>query len=325
MSQTNVYDSGADAEAWLTSVVENSDDAIISKTLDGIIISWNTGAEKIFGHSRIEAIGQLIKLIIPEDRLHEEDEIIAKLRSGKRVERFETVRRRSDGTPVYVEVTVSPVFGSAGRIIGASKIARDIGERKRHLEEQVLLAREMQHRVKNLLSIVKGLITICRRKADSVNDFADELGDRIVALGAAQELVLQQPENSKATLSEVIEAVLAPYRDDASVRVEASDAIVGPRSSTSLALLLHELATNAVKYGGLSDSSGQLIISISEGDGTVLIDWREKNAMNDSGEEGFGTELQRIALQGLGGSAEKRWDSGERAVMISLPRAQLST
>ena len=128
MSHSTMYDPKFDAGLWLSSVVDNSGDAILSKTLDGVITSWNAGAEKLFGFSAAEAIGQPITLIIPEDRLHEEAEIIGKLRAGERVDRFETVRRRSDGEPVHIEVTISPVRNAEGEIIGASKIARDIGE-----------------------------------------------------------------------------------------------------------------------------------------------------------------------------------------------------
>ena len=156
MSHSTMYGPKFDAGLWLSSVVDNSGDAILSKTLDGVITSWNAGAEKLFGFSAAEAIGQPITLIIPEDRLHEEAEIIGKLRAGERVDRFETVRRRSDGEPVHIE------------IIGASKIARDIGERLRHAEDQRLLVREMHHRIKNLLSIVQGLVSVGRRRADDI-------------------------------------------------------------------------------------------------------------------------------------------------------------
>src|SRR5690606_4727257 len=116
----------------------SSDDAILSKTLDGIITSWNPGATRLFGFTADEAIGQPITIIIPEDRLSEEATIINKLRHGERVEHFETVRRRKDGSPVDISLTVSPVRDRQGRIIGASKIARDITEARRATERQLL-------------------------------------------------------------------------------------------------------------------------------------------------------------------------------------------
>jgi PAS domain S-box-containing protein len=118
-----------DAQARLAAIVESSDDAIVSKTLDGTVTSWNAGAEKLFGYSPSEAIGQSITLIIPPDRLHEERMILGKIRQGERVEHYETVRIRKGGQPVQVSVSVSPIRDAKGRVIGASKIARDISPR----------------------------------------------------------------------------------------------------------------------------------------------------------------------------------------------------
>jgi len=119
------------ATALLAAIVACSDDAIISKDLNGIISSWNQGAERIFGYTAEEAIGKHITLIIPPDRLQEEDDILAQLRRGERVDHFRTLRRHKDGTLIDVSVTISPVRDSLGRIIGASKVARDITQIKR--------------------------------------------------------------------------------------------------------------------------------------------------------------------------------------------------
>jgi PAS domain S-box-containing protein len=129
------------AQARLGAIVESSDDAIVAKTLDGIIISWNQAAEQIFGYSAQEAIGQHITLIIPEDRHSEEDLIISKIKAGQRVHHFETVRRHKTGTAIDLSVTVSPVRNKNGEIVGASKIARDISEQKRSAERRVALIR----------------------------------------------------------------------------------------------------------------------------------------------------------------------------------------
>jgi PAS domain S-box-containing protein len=129
---------GAAYQTWLSvsaaqqlaSVIATSDDAIVSKTLDGIVTSWNRGAERLFGYSPEEAIGQSITIVIPADRQHEETQILERIRRGERVESYETVRRRKDGGEVQVSLTISPVVDSHGKITGASKIARDISERK---------------------------------------------------------------------------------------------------------------------------------------------------------------------------------------------------
>ncbi len=135
------------ARYWLAAIIESADDAIISKTLDSIITSWNKGAERIFGYTAEEAIGRSVTMLIPEDHPDEEPSIIARLRAGERIEHYETVRVRKDGTLIDISLTVSPIRGPDGRIIGASKIARDITYRKRiEKEREELLEREKQVR-----------------------------------------------------------------------------------------------------------------------------------------------------------------------------------
>jgi PAS domain S-box-containing protein len=131
------------ARAQLAAIVESSDDAIVGKDLDGIITSWNHGAERLFGYSAADAIGQPIALIIPPDRLGEEHHVLGRIRAGDHVEPFQSVRRRQDGTPVDVSIRVSPIRGPSGVIVGASKIARDISEQRRQEQfREELLARE---------------------------------------------------------------------------------------------------------------------------------------------------------------------------------------
>src|ERR1700730_7498404 len=120
-----------DAALRLAAIVESSDDAIVSKDLTGIITSWNNGAEQLFGYTADEAVGQSITMLIPPDRLSEEDVVLTRIRAGQRVDHFETVRWRKDGTLVDVSVTVSPIRDATGAIVGASKIARNISDRKR--------------------------------------------------------------------------------------------------------------------------------------------------------------------------------------------------
>jgi PAS domain S-box-containing protein len=122
----------ADRGLWqLAAIVHSSDDAIISKDLNGVVTSWNKGAERLFGYAADEAIGRSITLIIPPDRLSEEDRVLAQIRAGRRVEPFETVRQRKDGAAIDVWITVSPIMDGSGAVAGASKIARDITERRR--------------------------------------------------------------------------------------------------------------------------------------------------------------------------------------------------
>jgi len=136
-----------DAE-MLAAIVATSDDAIVSKNLDGIVTTWNGGAERIFGYTAEETIGKNITLIIPIDRRSEESEILRRVRSGERVDHFETVRMRKDGTTLNVSVTVSPLRDPTGKVIGASKVARDISKQKRAEEE----LRESEERLRALVN-----------------------------------------------------------------------------------------------------------------------------------------------------------------------------
>ena len=120
----------------LASIVESSDDAIVSKTLDGIVTSWNIGAEHMFGYTAEEMIGKPIATLIPANHVDEEPDILKRLRAGERISHYETVRMRKDGTLLNVSLTVSPIRNSEGTIIGASKIARDITDLKRAIEER---------------------------------------------------------------------------------------------------------------------------------------------------------------------------------------------
>jgi len=136
-----------DPQAHLAAIIQSSDDAIVSKDLNGTILSWNPGAERIFGFTAEEAIGKSIHIIIPDDRRGEELEVLAKVSSGEGVDHYETVRRRKDGTLIDISLTVSPIRDSTGKIVGASKVARDITERKRLAEavhEQLMRERTFQ-------------------------------------------------------------------------------------------------------------------------------------------------------------------------------------
>ena len=129
-------DSPAPPQSLLSSIVQSSDDAIVSKDLHSIVTSWNPAAERMFGYTSSEMVGQSIRAIIPEDRQHEEDEVLARIRAGESVDHFETVRRRKDGTLVDISLSISPIRDESGTIVGASKIARDISERLRAQAEQ---------------------------------------------------------------------------------------------------------------------------------------------------------------------------------------------
>src|SRR5947209_13681699 len=136
--------SGLNPVAWLAAIVEQSDDAIVSKDLDGIVTSWNIGAEQIFGYKAAEIVGQSILKLIPPDRHAEEEFILEKMRKGERLKQYDTVRRRKDGTLVDVSLTVSPILVD-GKITGVITIARDITARKQDPRTHNLLTLTYTH------------------------------------------------------------------------------------------------------------------------------------------------------------------------------------
>jgi PAS domain S-box-containing protein len=131
------------ASAYLASIIESCDDAIIGKTLDGIVVSWNPGAERLYGYSAAEMIGRSISLLIPTYRPEELPEIFETIKQGKAVDGLETVRIRKDGTPVEVSLTISPIKDAGGRVVGASTVARDIARRKQEENERLGLIKDL--------------------------------------------------------------------------------------------------------------------------------------------------------------------------------------
>ena len=191
----------------LASIVESSDDAIVSKDLNGIITSWNGGAERLFGYKPHEVIGKPITILIPADRIDEEPEIIERVRRGERVDHYDTVRRRKDGSLIDISLTVSPLKDADGRIVGASKIARDITERKRAQEQQKLLVKEMKHRIKNSLATVQAIAT------QTLNQHAEERDAfiaRLHALGSAHDLLTSETWQA-ASLQAIVNQALKPF------------------------------------------------------------------------------------------------------------------
>jgi PAS domain S-box-containing protein len=165
--------------ARLAAIVESSDDAIISKDLNGVIMSWNNAAERIFGYTAAEAVGQPVTMLMPKDRVNEEPGILEQIRRGEKVDHYETVRRHKDGRRLDISLTVSPIINRNGVIIGASKIARDITERKR--AEIVAKEREL------MLRLIESQEAERRRIA---RDLHDHVGQQVTALRLKLESLL---------------------------------------------------------------------------------------------------------------------------------------
>jgi PAS domain S-box-containing protein len=268
------------APYWLTALIESADDAIISKTLEGIITSWNKGAERIFGYTADEVIGQPVTILIPEGQEDEEPAILARLSAGERIEHYETIRVRKDGTRIAISLTVSPIKGPNGDIIGASKIARDITEQRqarkeldeayRQAEESSRLKEEflatISHELRTPLSAILGWARMLRlgqlskenaakaldtieRNARAQAQLIDDLLDvsRIVTGKLRMDV---RPSDPNSFIDAAVEAV-RPAAEAKGVRVQKvidTGLISIPGDPVRLQQVIWNLLSNAIKF-----------------------------------------------------------------------------
>jgi PAS domain S-box-containing protein len=297
----------------LAAIVESSDDAIISKDLNGVIATWNKGAERLFGYLEQEAIGKPITMLIPEQHRDEETRILERIRRGERIDHFETVRRRKDGTMVSISLSVSPITDGLGRIVGASKIARDITEQKRREDQINLLAREADHRTKNLLALAQA--TVHLTNGETAAELKKAIEGRLRALANAHTL-LAQSRWAGADLRHLALEELSPYctddngQDGSRARIEGPSLMLEQQPAQAIALALHELTTNAVKYGALSIPSGRIAVSWRLQSGNRLfVRWSETGGpqVTPPARRGFGTKVMTRICEQLNGELNFDW------------------
>src|ERR1700738_1144659 len=242
----------------IAAIVESSEDAVVTKDLNGIITTWNHGATRLFGYTAEEVIGKPVTILIPAERHDEEPSILARIRRGERIDHYETVRQRKDGSTVDISLTVSPVRNPEGEIVGTSKIARDITERRRAEQQQRLLLGEMDHRVKHLFALASGVVALSARSAATPEELAATVRERLVALARAHALTLpvtseggKRVEQS-TTLHALIQTILSPYEgrtdgDRARVAISGPDIRLGGGLVTTFELLPHHFPTKLAK------------------------------------------------------------------------------
>lgn len=287
-----------EARATLAAIVTTSSDAIVSKDTNGTIVTWNAGAERIFGYKAEEVVGKSITILIPPERLAEEDQILARIRRGEGVDHFETVRRRKDGSAVDISLTVSPIRDARGVVVGASKIARDISDRKRHERQQVVLMNELNHRVKNTLASVQSIVLQTLRNSESTEQAERQVNGRLVALSKAHD-VLTQSSWEGAQLGKIIERAIAPHctADVDRFHLHGPDVWLSPKHALAVTMALHELCTNAAKYGALSKDEGRIevdwTLDQAGGKRELNLVWREKDGppVAPPTRRGFGSRL----------------------------------
>ena len=269
----------------LAAIVESSNDAIVGKTLDGIITSWNRAAERLFGYSPQEAIGKPITLIIPTELLQEEVEIISKIRKGIRIEHYETVRRRKDGRYINVSLSISPVKDSTGKIVGSAKIARDITERVEFEQRKDEFISMASHELKTPVTALKGFTQLLKRRYKRQNDaeslrFLDRMDTQIDKLTKLINDLLDiskmqtgqleyrmEPFDLDALAQEIVENVQGTTQTHHIILQNTPQAhVYGDRDRIGQVFI--NLLTNAIKY---SPNADHLIVQIATNETNVLV------------------------------------------------------
>jgi PAS domain S-box-containing protein len=290
--------------SWrLAAIVESSDDAIISKDLNGIITSWNRGAEHLFGYTADEIIGKPVLTLIPLDRYDEEPEILGRIRRGERIDHYETVRQRKDGSPVHISLTVSPILDSTGRIIGASKIARDISDRIRTeetLRQQNEILTQMDQRKNEFLAMLghelRNPLSAIRNAAEVLGDHGDpaatEWATGVVRRQTAllSRLVDDLVDVARITrgcielrrdnleLAPIVQRAVETVRPLIAERRHTLDVVVPEKSlmicadSARVEQVLVNLLTNAAKY---TDFGGEISLTVARSGEEAVITVRD--------------------------------------------------
>jgi PAS domain S-box-containing protein len=288
----------------LVAIVDSSDDAIVGKDLDGIVTSWNPAAEEMFGFSAAEMVGRSIRRLVPDDRQQEEDEVLARIRRGERVEHYETIRRRKDGSLIPVSLTVSPIRSLDGTVVGASKIARDITDRKRAEDERqrlLKLARDasslkdeflatLSHELRTPLNAIVGYVRMMQSglvTGEKQTRALEIVGRNVTSLVQIVEDVLDvsrivsgklRLEMQAVELPAVVQAAVATVRPAADAKGVEFETIIDPFVETvsgdpeRLQQIFWNLFSNAVKF---TDRGGRVEVRIDRGNAQVVVTVRD--------------------------------------------------
>jgi PAS domain S-box-containing protein len=299
---------------------------------DGLVLRYNRRAAELWGRSpklgdSNERFCGSYRMFRPDGSLlpHHECPMADVLRTGMSVRQQEVHIERPDGSRGIALVDIEAVKDSDENIIGAVNCFQDITERKRAEEREQILAREVDHRAKNLLALVQATVQLTH--ADTVKDFKAAIEGRLQALSNAHTL-LAQSRWAGVNLHTPITEELAPYRaaETSRTHISGPELVLEPRSAQTIAMVLHELTTNAVKYGALSVPSGCLIIEWSRGETQLVIRWCETGGptVRPPSRQGFGTRVVGRVVHELDGKLEFDWNPDGLACEINIPLDHLS-
>lgn len=294
---------------FLEAIVQSAIDyAIISMDLDGLVTSWNEGARRILGWTEAEMIGRpATAFFTREDREAgvPQSEMTSALNVGRGSD--ERWHVREDGTCFWASGEMMALKADDGSAIGFLKILRDRTEQREQADRQRLLMHELGHRMKNTLAVVQSIVTQSMRNATSVEDALEKLQARLNAYSKAHDILLQKQWLS-ATLRHVVESAIATIElgDSGRIVADGPDVILGPQAALTFSLVLHELLTNACKYGALTKPEGRVKITWSigheNGEEMLVSTWTECGGpvVTEPTRKGFGSRLIMSSLQAYG-------------------------
>ncbi|WVT75581.1 PAS domain S-box protein (plasmid) [Sinorhizobium chiapasense] len=298
--------------ARLAAIVESSFDAIISKDLDGTVRTWNGAAERLFGYMAEEMMAQSILTIIPPHLHDEEWRLLDRVGRGERIDPFETVRQRKDGSYISVSLTVSPIRNGVGKIVGASVAARDITSTKEKERRIRLLLREVNHRVRNQYAIILAMIRQSRSEASNAATFQKQIEERIWALAASHDLIASADWKG-ADLGDLVETQMAPFHPGDTCEIAGPSLALVPIAIENLGMAIHELALNSLRNGVLKDRTGAISVQWTLAERGPIrgfsITWEERVAPGNKGpsfpQTGFGAVvLRRSVAQALSATVD---------------------
>lgn len=339
MLDTPVRRSQASNASLAASFFDASEDCVKVVSLDGALLAMNANGICLMEIQDFETLrGRPWKDMWPEAEHPAIEASIVKARAGQG-SKFTADCPTAAGTPKFWEVVVWPVLDESGRPSEIMSISRDITERRVAEEERSLFTRELAHRIKNMFAVVDGVISLSSRGAVEAKPVIDALRARLHGLGRAIAYVsppelLGREATTDHTILGLMNVLLQPYSGgegpDQRVFITGNDAPVGRGATTSLALIVNELATNAMKYGALATASGRVDLAVSVDAATVRLLWREHGAPADlaappAALSGFGSILVENAIvRQLGGHYTRDWAAGGLAVDMTFPRERVA-
>lgn len=329
--QKQTVDAAYISNSAMSALVAGTSDAILTYDLEGRITTWNPAAEKLYGYTSDEAIGQSLEILYPPDWPHRityyRDEIIA-----GRLDRFEATRLAKDGTAREVWISCAPIRSSTGEVVAVSNIHRDVTEIRKIEKARELVAREVIHRAKNMLAIVSAIQRQTAQSETSIEGFQKKFEARIQALAKSTDLLANECW-STVTLHDLAREHLDPFveTDDPRIRVSGPPVGLAPQAVQAVGMALHELATNSVKYGALMHDAGRIELAwtVSESVAAPVLDitWSERGlARKTTGQTaGFGSRvLTRIASSMLDTRSVHDISEDEVRWSISIPDEHFS-